>query len=152
MFGITPELVALVKKEEGWVPHPYICPAGYPTIGWGHRIPSLQRPAISVAEGMGYLNSDLLFHCLAAQKLSPILKGGLNERRLAAVTDFCFNLGPDRYATSTMRKLIDAGDWKGAAAQMRRWVYYRNPATKRMEKHHGLMERRAITAGWLENG
>jgi lysozyme len=149
VFGITPELVALVKKEEGWRSKPYICPAGYPTIGWGHRIPSLNHPEITLARGQQLLQSDLEFKRSSAVRLSPLLAH--HEQALAAVIDFCFNLGESRYATSTMRKLIDAEDWKGAAEQMKRWVFYRNPKTKRMEKHASLIRRRAITAGWLEH-
>jgi len=30
--------LALIKKYEGLALKPYICPAGYPTIGYGHVI------------------------------------------------------------------------------------------------------------------
>jgi lysozyme len=148
-FGLTPELVALVKKEEGWVDHPYICPAGYPTIGWGHRIDSMDHPSITPLEGERLLWADLRFHRDAALRLSPNLANE-PERRLAAITDFCYNLGPTAYAKSGLRVNVNAGKWKLAGVQMRRWVHARDPKTGKMRRLAGLVSRREIAARWLE--
>lgn len=148
-FGITPELVALVKKEEGWRPDPYLCPAGLPTIGWGHRIPALDHPAITPLEGERLLWIDLRFHRDAALRLSPNLANE-PERRLAAITDFCFNLGPTAYAKSGLRVNVNAGEWAKAGVQLRRWVHARDPKTGLMRVLPGLVARREVAAKWLE--
>lgn len=150
-FGITPELVALVKKEEGWVDHPYLCPAGYPTIGWGHRISSMDHPPITVAEGERYLWADLRFHRDAALKLSPSLEQE-PERRLAAITDFVYNCGPVAYAKSRLRVKVSEKDWFGAAVEMNKWVWATDPKTQKRFKLAGLISRRGITAKWLQEG
>ena len=35
---MTERCIELVKKFEGFVPHIYKCPAGLPTIGYGHVV------------------------------------------------------------------------------------------------------------------
>jgi lysozyme len=150
-FGITPELLALIRKEEGWRSKPYLCPAGKPTIGYGHRIPTLDHPEITLAQGEAWLMEDVRRKRWNALSLSP---GLANEPapRLAAIIDFCFNVGEGEYATSHLRKRVNESKWAAAAAEMRQWVYYdADPGPKRdMEKLAGLVSRRAITAGWLE--
>lgn len=148
-YGITPELISLVKKAEGWVPHPYICPAGYPTIGWGHRIPSLDHPNITVEEGERLIQADLRQKRDAALALSPILAHS-PERYLAAIVDFCYNDGEGNYEGSRLRKCINMGAWKAAAVQMRKWVFARDKDTKRLVKLQSLISRREICAKWLE--
>src|SRR4051812_34381087 len=109
-FGITPELIAHVKQQEGWVDHAYLCPAGYPTIGYGHRIGQLITDRITPEQGEDLLMRDLRIFRDSALRFSP---GLVREppRRLAAIVDFCFNLGPHAYASSTLRKCVDAEDW-----------------------------------------
>jgi lysozyme len=144
-FGITPELVEFIKKQEGWVPHPYICPAGYPTIGWGHRIPSMDTPSITKERGEEILKSDLRSARDAVVLLSPEILGE-SDRRCAALIDFIFNLGAGRYRASTLRKRVAEKNWPEAAKEMRRWVY----AAGRIFKP--LVKRRAVAASWLEEG
>ena len=46
-LGLTPELLDLVKEAESFQPEPYLCPAGYPTIGYGHRIASMMHVPVT---------------------------------------------------------------------------------------------------------
>lgn len=142
-FGITPELVAFVKRQEGWVPHTYRCPAGYPTQGYGRRVPTMARPPITKEEGERWLREDLRSARDDVLRYSPRLAGE-SERRLAAVVDFVFNCGVGRYRASTLRRRVEARDWPAAATEMRRWVYAAG------RKFGPLVTRRAITARWLE--
>lgn len=152
-FGITPELLALLRHEEGWRSKPYLCPAGKPTIGYGHRIPSLDHPEITVVEGERLLADDLRRYRQNALALSPGLAKE-PELRLSAIIDFCYNAGTSNYGTSQLRKRVNEKKWKSAAAEMRRWTYYdADPGPARdMEKLAGLVSRRTTTAGWLEKG
>lgn len=54
-----------------------------------------------------------------AVRLSP----GLSGDRLTAIADFIFNLGPTRYAASTLRRRVNDSDWCGARDEIRRWVF-----------------------------
>ncbi len=131
MIGVPQIAIDLAKRFEGFhrVPktdplrraHPYLCPAGYWTIGYGHLCSSL-HPPISEAEGEAYLANDLQTALTATLRYCPIL---LAEPvvRLAAIVDFTFNLGPGRLQTSTLRRRINQRDWDGAAREIRRWIY-----------------------------
>jgi lysozyme len=39
-----------------------------------------------------------------------------------ALVDFCYNLGVGRLQTSTLRRVVNAGDWQGAKEQLMRWT------------------------------
>lgn len=52
-------------------------------------------------------------------RLSPRLSG----QRLVAITDFVFNLGPTRYASSTLRRRVNEEDWDEARYEIRKWVF-----------------------------
>lgn len=142
-FGITPDLVAFLKRHEGWVPHPYICPAGYPTIGWGHRIPSMDAPSITKEQGELILKNDMRGARDSILALSPHLLQH-DEKRLAALIDFVFNLGISRYRSSTLRKRVTEENWPEAGKEMRRWVYAAGKVFK------PLVRRRDAMAKWIE--
>lgn len=147
---MTEELVEHVKRFEGWVPHVYKCPAGYDTIGYGHRVDDPAHPPITKEEGEALLREDLQHYEDMALRLSPTLAH--EPRRLAAITDFCFNLGGARYSGSMLRVMVKLKNWPKAAEQNGRWVYYHPPGSKEPEKLQGLVDRRAVTSRWLREG
>jgi lysozyme len=122
--------VDLAKRFEGFhrVPradpgraHPYICPAGYWTIGYGHLCDS-KHPPITEAEAEGYLATDLRTALNATLRYCPVLATE-PEGRLAAIVDFTFNLGAGRLQTSTLRRRVNQRDWSAASQELCRWVY-----------------------------
>lgn len=100
---------------------PYICPAGFWTIGYGHLCEPTHSP-ITEAEGEVYLANDLQTALAATLRYCPVLATE-PENRLAAIVDFTFNLGAGRLQTSTLRRSINQLDWAAAATELRRWVY-----------------------------
>ncbi|WP_223871685.1 lysozyme [Candidatus Dactylopiibacterium carminicum] len=122
--------IALAKRFEGFhrVPknnpgraHPYVCPAGFWTIGYGHLCDA-QHPPITEAEAEAYLARDLNTALAATLRHCPVLATE-PEGRLAAIVDFTFNLGGGRLQTSTLRRRVNQQDWAAAATELRRWVY-----------------------------
>ena len=110
-----------VPKTDPGRAHPYVCPAGYWTIGYGHLCDP-KHPPITEAEAEIYLVRDLQMAVIAALRYCPVL-GTEPEGRLAAIVDFTFNLGAGRLQTSTLRRRINQRDWAVAATELRRWVY-----------------------------
>ena len=106
----------LCKRFEGFRAKPYICPAGYPTIGYGTvwkpdgtRVTMDDAP-VSVELANEWLVSELRNNYMAGVlKASPRLIA--NPRALAAMTDFAYNLGVARYRASTLRKRVNEGDF-----------------------------------------
>lgn len=130
MIEVPQSAIDLAKRFEGFhrVPkadpgraHPYICPAGYWTIGYGHLC-GPKHPPITEAEAEVYLARDLQTALAATLRYCPVLATE-PEVRLAAIVDFTFNLGAGRLQTSTLRWRINQRDWEGAARQLLRWVY-----------------------------
>lgn len=131
LIRVPPQAIALAKRFEGFhrVPtddplgraHPYICPAGFMTIGWGHLCRPDHAP-VTEAEAETYLAADLMNALAATLRYCPVLATE-REGRVAAIVDFTFNLGAGRLQTSTLRRRINQRDWVGTAQELRRWVY-----------------------------
>ena len=131
MIAVPHAAVELAKRFEGFhrVPrndplrraHPYICPAGFWTVGYGHLCKP-DHPPITEAEAEFYLAQDLMTALTATLRYCPVLATE-SESRLAAIVDFTFNLGAGRLQTSTLRRRINQREWSCAAQELRRWVY-----------------------------
>ena len=130
MIAVPQTVIDLAKRFEGFhrVPkvdpsraHPYICPAGYWTVGYGHLCDP-KHPPITVDEAEVYLAHDLQTALAATLRYCPVLATE-PEGRLAAIVDFTFNLGAGRLQTSTLRRRLNQRDWSSAASELRRWVY-----------------------------
>lgn len=110
-----------VPKSDPTRAHPYICPAGFWTVGFGHLCKP-DHPPITQEEAEAYLARDLQTALAATLRYCPVLATE-PENRLAAIVDFTFNLGAGRLQTSTLRRRINQRDWTSAAQELRRWVY-----------------------------
>jgi lysozyme len=120
---------------------PYVCPAGYWTIGYGHLCDS-KHPPISEAEAEVYLARDLQTALAATLRYCPVLATE-PEGRLGAIVDFTFNLGGGRLQTSTLRRRINQRDWGAAERELCKWVYGGGRVLP------GLVARRIEEAGHL---
>lgn len=130
MIAVPQAAIDLAKRFEGFhrVPkhdpghaHPYVCPAGYWTIGYG-RLCDPRHSPISETQAEAYLAQDLMTAMIATLRYCPVLSTE-SESRLAAIIDFTFNLGAGRLQTSTLRRRVNQRDWQGVAIELRRWVY-----------------------------
>ncbi len=110
-----------VKRGTEITAVPYVCPAGYWTIGYGHLCDPKHSP-ISDVEAEVYLARDLQSALAATLRYCPVLATE-PEGRLAAIVDFTFNLGAGRLQTSTLRRRVNLRDWVAATQELRRWVY-----------------------------
>lgn len=109
-----------VPKHDPGRAHPYICPAGYWTIGYGHLCDP-DHPPITMAEAEIYLTRDLLTARSATLRYCPVLAAE-SVGRLVAIVDFTLNLGAGRLQTSTLRRRVNQRDWSNASLELRRWV------------------------------
>ena len=100
---------------------PYLCPAGFWTIGYGHLC-TQDHPPITQDEAEAYLAQDLVKALNATLRYCPVLATE-PEARLAAIVDFTFNLGAGRLQTSTLRRRVNQRDWVAVGQELRRWVY-----------------------------
>lgn len=150
MIAVPQAAIDLAKSFEGFerkvkrgieiTAIPYICPAGFWTIGYGHLCDPKHSP-ITEAEAEGYLARDLQTALAATLRYCPVLATE-PEGRLAAIVDFTFNLGAGRLQTSTLRRRVNQRDWANAASELSRWVYVGGKVLP------GLVARRNLEA-WL---
>jgi lysozyme len=117
----------LCRFFEGFSSKPYICPAGYPTIGYGTVYKpdgtkvTMQDEPISKELANDWLMGELQNNYMTGVlKASPILIA--NERLLAAITDFAYNLGVGRYRASTLKRRVDSNDLLGVETELRKWT------------------------------
>lgn len=113
--------------------YPYLCPAGIPTQGWGTvyrpdgKKVSMDDPPITRQTADQWLKLELLHtYAPGVIRQCPILLALAMQtndwRRFNAILDFAYNLGVGRLQTSTLRRKINAQDWKGAKEQLMLWV------------------------------
>lgn len=151
MIEVPKAAIELAKRFEGFerkvkrgveiAAVPYICPAGFWTIGYGHLCDPKHLP-INEPEAEVYLARDIQSALAATLRYCPLLATE-PEERLAAIVDFTFNLGAGRLQTSTLRRRINQRDWAAAATELRRWVYGGGKVLP------GLVTRREAEASWL---
>lgn len=111
-------ILDLIRSLEDLRLTPYACPAGFWTIGYGHLC-SENHPPILEAEAESFLEKD--FESAQRQTLGvcPTLTGA----RLAAISDFTFNLGISRLRSSRLHLRINEGDSDGVVTELARWVH-----------------------------
>ena len=139
----------IAKPFEGLSLKPYHDPVGYPTIGYGHLLSKepwadlSQWKPISMNEAEALLQADMFMALDQVADASPVLNDPDNWQRLAALSDFVFNLGIGQYRASTLKRRVDAEDWDGAQQQIKRWTRARGKVLK------GLVLRREAEARLL---
>lgn len=118
---------AICRPFEGLRLSPYICPAGYPTIGYGTvykpdgtRV-TMDDPSITKETAEAWLLHELRHNYIAGVlKASPHLIAF--PRVLGALGDFAYNVGVPRYRASTLRRRIAEKDWANAKVELMKWV------------------------------
>lgn len=114
--------IKLLKNLEGLRLQAYQCSAGRWTIGYGHTGGVKAGDVITQAQAEVLLTADLVRFESAVNKL---VKAPLNQNQFDALVIFCFNVGfgNDGFGGSTMLKLLNGRDYKGAAGQFTKWCY-----------------------------
>lgn len=131
----------LIKSFEGLRLSAYKCPADVWTIGYGTTAGVKQGQTITKERADELLREDVAR--FEAQVLR-LVKVPLTQGQFDALTSFVYNLGAGNLGNSTLLRLLNAGDYKGAAAQFDRW----NKAGGKVLA--GLVRRRAAERALFE--
>lgn len=138
---VTEEGLALIRKWESFSPTVYICPAGWPTVGYGHVVKEGEKErfsgGITREEAMKLLKADVR---VAENAVLRYISVPLSDSQFNALASFTFNLGAGALQASTLRKVINRGEYDDAPEQFKRWVYANGKKLK------GLVNRRAEEA------
>lgn len=156
--------VDLVKQFEGLGDgdkdkpglQPYICPAGYWTIGYGRVVRGadgrmfkgeVDRQAANAVYPDGideprasqFLAADLAD---VGRQVAGKVKVPLTDNQFGACASFVYNIGIGAFAASTLLKKLNAGDYPGAADQFLVWNKTTDPRTGQKVELPGLTRRR----------
>lgn len=117
--------INLIKVSEAFVPHPYQCPAGVWTIGYGSTRYADGKPVgpndkpINEAQATEILFSTLKQYedCVNRYVTVP-----LTQNQFDALVDFAYNAGAQNLRTSTLLKWLNAGNYSAASQEFSKWV------------------------------
>ena len=116
---MTDEYLTFLKKQEGLSLTVYKDQVGLPTIGYGHLLPHPNFPPITKARAEQMLREDVMVAEEQALRLAPNL--AKYPKRLAALTDLCFNVGAKALEGSGTVAAFRREDWKDAADRFVKW-------------------------------
>ncbi|MCL6417029.1 lysozyme [Aestuariirhabdus sp. Z084] len=121
MRHITQDGIDLIKRFEGFSSTVYICPAGYPTIGYGHLVRSGESyTEISETEAEELLRKDVES---AERAVLRLVNVPLTDGQFDALVSFTFNLGSGAFQRSTLRRKVNRQAHAEVPAQLMRWVW-----------------------------
>lgn len=89
------------------------------TIGWGTTRGVYKGMTITQEE------ADLLFDedvNAVAKQVSRMVRVPLNQNQFDALVSFVYNVGQTQFGASTLLRLLNEGDYEGAAGQFGRWI------------------------------
>ena len=96
----------------------YLDTKGVPTIGWGHTNGVQLGDTCTQAQADAWLTEDVQW---AANYTNWSVTTQLTQPEFDAVVDFVFNVGSGNFHSSTMLRLLNAGDFAGAAGEFEKW-------------------------------
>jgi lysozyme len=136
-MNISQAGIKLIEKLEGCILHEYKDDAGVPTIGVGHTGGVQPNQTITQAQADELLRKDL---AKFVARVNKFVKVPINQNQFDALVIFDFNTGG--LGTSTLLKKLNAGDYKGAAAEFDLWTKITDPETGKKVVSQGLVNRR----------
>jgi lysozyme len=115
---INNEGLKLLTTFEGCELEAYDDQAGVWTIGYGHTKGVVPGMKITQAQAEQFLQEDL-------EKFSDFVESAVevdvNDDQFSALVCFCFNIGSGGLGSSTLLRMLNAGDLSGASEQFLRW-------------------------------
>ena len=114
--------LAYTQKYEGLSLHPYTCPMGKLTIGYGHN---LEDNGITLEVAEQLLKTDMAYAQMEVGAKIPF-SSKLDEARQFVLVDMCFNMGIKKLLTfKKMLAAVKQGYYERAAYEMldSRWAY-----------------------------
>lgn len=115
-----PDALALIKGEEGCRLTAYQDSRGIWTIGWGHTGPEVVAGLVwTQAQADAQLAADV-----AARAVGPLnasLARPIPQGCFDALVSWTYNVGGGAEASSTVVRLLNAGDFKGAHQHLADW-------------------------------
>lgn len=134
----------LVMHFEGLRLQPYRCPAGVPTIGYGHtKGVTMRSPAITNEQAESLLDADLQQF---AAEVEPLLSHPIAQQQFDAVVSFAYNVGIAALRASTLLRHLNKRAYSYAADEFLKWCKAGGQTVP------GLLRRRRAEQHLFRNG
>lgn len=134
MNNAITQAASLIKAAEGCRLNAYKCPAGIWTIGYGHTAGVTAGDVWTQEQADRALEHDIGKYRKAVLIACPALADYPN--RLAACISLAYNIGTGAFASSSVARHINKGDYRAAADAFLLWVHAGG------RKLEGLVKRR----------
>ena len=108
----------LIKHFEGCELEAYKCPAGVWTIGYGHTKGVEEGDVWSESHADHMLEVELEEY---ENYVNTAVEVPLSQNQFDALVSWVYNLGPTNFNSSTMLKVLNAGEYSEVGNQMLRW-------------------------------
>lgn len=128
---VLPLALPLIKGAEGFRSHPYLCPAGKWTIGYGSTRHADGTPVTATDKAISLVDAEALLDASVRRveaDLHPLLTTVPTPGQYAALISLAYNVGVGAHdgvkgdlADSTLLAKFNAGDIRGAADQFLAW-------------------------------
>ncbi|MBP7336771.1 lysozyme [Niveispirillum sp.] len=135
---------------------PYICPAGYWTVGYGRVVRgsdgrmfkgevdrraanAVYPDGIDEQQASTFLAEDM---AEVGRQVAARVTVALTGNQIGACASFAYNVGIAAFASSTLLKKLNVGDFAAVAAQFLVWNKATDPRTGRKVELPGLTRRR----------
>lgn len=124
MSHVTDAAITLITRFEGFSPTVYVCPGGWPTIGYGHVVGNGESErfegGIGEDEAEDLLRRDI---SKAERAVLRLVTVPLTDGQFDALVSFTFNLGAGALQRSTLRRKVNREDHGAVPGEFRRWVW-----------------------------
>ncbi len=126
--AVSEQGVNLIISYESWSSVMYNDAAGNATIGFGHLLhmgningsePAEFKKGLTEEQGRQLLQKDMES---AVNAVKQFITVPLNQNQFDALVSFTFNAGNGALQDSTLRKVLNAGQYDAVPAQLMRWV------------------------------
>jgi lysozyme len=119
----------------------YLCPAGKPTIGWGHTAGVKLGDTCTLEQAEAWLRQDV---ANAERLVRRGVKVPLTQWEYDALTSFVFNMRQEKWNEQdcTLLRKLNTGDYLGPVKEFLRWTKAIDPSTKKLVSLGGLVRRR----------
>lgn len=129
--------IELIKTHEGCILEGYLCPAGVPTIGYGHTRTADLGKTITPEKAEKLLIKDIE----NVEKALYSISHTLTQNQFDALVSFGFNVGVQAFKQSTLISIVKKDPYSHRIRrEFMKWVYVRGRITK------GLKNRRIAEA------
>lgn len=113
--------IEFIKAWEGFRAKAYLCPAGVPTIGYGHTAGVSEGQTCTEAQAEEWLREDL---AAFERAVTECAGEGLSQCRFDALVSFTFNVGAAALRRSTLLRKVKADPSDPSIRdEFCRWVY-----------------------------